>query len=539
MDTLSPERHALVLHRSSAWQHSRIMAWVTDALARGDKVLHRSADPAALLDALGRDGQAALAAGRLEIVDAHRSHTETDGLHRALSDLHEEQVRAAFDAGFSTVLLTADDEALRVMLPEPAELLEYENDLDRLAAMPGVRVLCCYDLRTERDDVLESTAATHYRSVDDTHWSARLSGDRLLLRGEIDVDNAGRVSAVLRAAAARGIQAVDLSEVTVLSAAGVRAFDDAVAVLRPGGDRLLLAGPSPTVRNALVASGATTRERDEVLELIGPTADELPGVRGEQDDSHLASLARELSTLSTLLLEGPTVATVLSRIVDVAREVVPAADIVSVTLRAPDGTFHTPIKTDEIAERLDGLQYELDEGPCLDAARVVGANVAVSEDLAHGSAWPRFGPAAAELGMRSLVATAVLPDAEPPRLSGALNLYSRTAGAFTAADCDVALVLAGHASLALVSTQALTLQELEAEQLRRAIDTRDVIGQAKGILMQRRGISADEAFDLLRVLSQQLNVRVSELAATLAEHRGELDVAAAPAAVTEAPVVTD
>ena len=84
------------------------------------------------------------------------------------------------------------------------------------------------------------------------------------------------------------------------------------------------------------------------------------------------------------------------------------------------------------------------------------------------------------------------------------------------------MVLAAHASTALAATMATRAAELEVAQLREALQTRDVIGQAKGILMERRGISADEAFDTLRRASQSLNVKLRQVAETLVDRRGEL-----------------
>jgi AmiR/NasT family two-component response regulator len=108
-------------------------------------------------------------------------------------------------------------------------------------------------------------------------------------------------------------------------------------------------------------------------------------------------------------------------------------------------------------------------------------------------------------------------------MSGALNIYSRELDGLSNADGDIALLLATHASLALAHTQALTNAELQTAHLRKAIDSRDVIGQAKGILMQRRGITAPEAFDVLRQASQELNVKLAELASTLATRHADLD----------------
>jgi GAF domain-containing protein len=228
-----------------------------------------------------------------------------------------------------------------------------------------------------------------------------------------------------------------------------------------------------------------------------------------------AGLAARFASLTRALLGAGSVAEALQRVVWAARDTVRSADVVSVTLRSPDGVFHTPVETDALATELDQLQYKYGEGACVEAARPDGPAMAVSSDLATDPRWRRFGPAAAERGMRSLLSTALLPEAEPPRLSGALNVYSRHADTFTPRDRDVLLLFATHASLALARTEAVTRHELEVQQLRHAIDSRDVIGQAKGILMARRNLSATEAFDVLRRTSQDNNIKLRELAESL------------------------
>ncbi|GLZ41978.1 GAF and ANTAR domain-containing protein [Actinokineospora sp. NBRC 105648] len=234
-------------------------------------------------------------------------------------------------------------------------------------------------------------------------------------------------------------------------------------------------------------------------------------------------LVGQLLALTQALLGAGSVADVLERVVHTTRDVVVGADLVSVTLRAPDGAFHTPAFTDGIADQLDQLQYEHGEGACVECARPSGPAAAHSPELAADRRWPRFGPAAAELGFHSLAAASLLPDARVPRLSGALNAYSRAPGAFDQADRDALLLLATHASLALATAEGLTREQLRIEQLRDALDSRDVIGQAKGILMARRGIGADEAFDTLRRTSQNINVKLRDLAATLVARHHTLD----------------
>ena len=258
VDALSPEPHSLVMYQSSAAQRRVTLYWVAEMLARGGKVLYRAADVATPLDELGAAGAAARDSGRLEIVDARRCHEQTDGRHWALRELHEDLLDRAHRDGYSDVLLAGDELALRVLAPEPAERLAFEHDLERLTHRFGVRALCCYDLRAEQTDLLQAAAGVHFRSVEDVGWAARLTGDRtLLVSGEIDADNAGRFGAALRGAATHDVHTVDLTEVTLVSAAGIRAFDDAADLLARRDHRLRLVNMSPAVARALTALGVT------------------------------------------------------------------------------------------------------------------------------------------------------------------------------------------------------------------------------------------------------------------------------------------
>jgi hypothetical protein len=238
-------------------------------------------------------------------------------------------------------------------------------------------------------------------------------------------------------------------------------------------------------------------------------------------DAPIGLLAGEFVRLAEHLADATTVHGVLERVVRSARVVVPGADLVSVTMRAEDG-FHTPVETDPLATRLDEVQYRLDEGPCVESTRTPGLGVVFSCDLAAGREFPRFGPEAARLGVHSVLAVGLFPQGGPTPRLGALNLYSHSVDGLDELDRDLALVLAAHASTALAGTIAYTAAELEAVQLRRAIDSRDVIGQAKGILMERRGITAAEAFDTLRQASQALNIKLTQVAQTLVDRRAEI-----------------
>jgi hypothetical protein len=238
-------------------------------------------------------------------------------------------------------------------------------------------------------------------------------------------------------------------------------------------------------------------------------------------DAVIGPLAREFVRLAEHLSGAGTVHGVLQRVVDATGRVVPGADLVSVTMRATDG-FHTPVQTDLLATRLDEEQYRLDEGPCVESTRTPGLGITFSADLGAGREFPVFGPVAAGFGVHSVLAIGLFPHGgAAPRL-GSLNIYSRSRAGIDEVDRDLALVLAAHASTALGATMASTAAELEVAQLRDAINSRDVIGQAKGILMERRGISADEAFDTLRRASQALNVKLAQVAETLVERRAEI-----------------
>jgi hypothetical protein len=232
-------------------------------------------------------------------------------------------------------------------------------------------------------------------------------------------------------------------------------------------------------------------------------------------------LARQFVELSEALLAAETVAEALERVVRTAKEIIPGADLVSVTMREREGYFRTPVETDQVATRLDELQYEMQEGPCVAAARKEGLGLVFERDLGAAPEFARYGPAAVDLGARSVLAVGLFPQGDVPR-RGALNLYSRSVGGLDDADRDVALILAAHASTALAATEACSTADLEAAQLRVALQSRDVIGQAKGILMERRGISAAEAFDVLRAASQSLNVKLTTIAETLVSRRADL-----------------
>jgi GAF domain-containing protein len=162
---------------------------------------------------------------------------------------------------------------------------------------------------------------------------------------------------------------------------------------------------------------------------------------------------------------------------------------------------------------LDRLQQELGDGPCIRAARHQSAFRI--EDTRQDQRWPEFSTEAARLGVRSMLC---VPLWVHEQCLGALSLYAGQAAAFTDLHERVTTLLATFAALALAEAQ-------RAGQMHDALGNRDVIGQAKGIVMERYDVTADAAFGVLARVSQAENVKLAEIARRLAE-TGKLPSAA-------------
>jgi ANTAR domain/GAF domain len=179
-----------------------------------------------------------------------------------------------------------------------------------------------------------------------------------------------------------------------------------------------------------------------------------------------------------------------------------AASITMRTGREVDSVAYSS----ELILQADRLQYDLGEGPCLDAVWTDG--VFVVPDLIADGRWPRWAPAAAELGVGSSVSVHLFTDTA----LGSLNLYSLHPRDYTHTDLEAAKVIGAHASVVLAYTRT-------ERNLWQAIDTRNVIGQAQGILMQRYGLNAEKAFGVLRRYSQQRNLKIAAVAEQLTTTR--------------------
>lgn len=172
------------------------------------------------------------------------------------------------------------------------------------------------------------------------------------------------------------------------------------------------------------------------------------------------------------------------------------------------GQVSTPAATNDVARRGDALQYELGEGPCLDSVR--RQSTVISDDIAADGRWPRWAPRAAQdLGVGSMMCLLLYTH---DRSYGALNLYSTEAGGWAPDDVVLAHVLAEQLAVAFEDA-------VQIEHRGRAMASRTVIGQAQGILMERFGVTADQAFAYLRRSSQDSNRKLVAVAVELVDTR--------------------
>lgn len=211
-------------------------------------------------------------------------------------------------------------------------------------------------------------------------------------------------------------------------------------------------------------------------------------------------------TLSRLLLAEETLEATLGRVAGLACRTLEACDLASVTM-INDGRPSTPVQTDPQANDLDAAQYRSERGPCLEAyasREAVQGAIPQSADR-----WPEFTAAAEQIGIRSVLAVPLIVSDRPV---GALNLFSRTADHYDGTAEETAVLFSEQAAVACANAEVYWRTYSLTAHLREALESRDVIGQAKGILMARRGCTADVAFEALRKVSQHRNIKLREIA---------------------------
>ena len=190
----------------------------------------------------------------------------------------------------------------------------------------------------------------------------------------------------------------------------------------------------------------------------------------------------------------------LDSLVRVAVDTVPGVDYASCTGRVHD-RYLTRASSSDVASRADQVQYELGTGPCVDA--VIQDAVFRSSDLAHDPRWVDFGPRVnSELGLCSVLSLRLVLESDD--LSTALNLYSSQLDAFDSRSEVTALLLATHGAR-LVATET-------AQHMEHGLKNSRTIGVAMGILMNQHKITGDNAFQMLRIASQNGNRKLADIA---------------------------
>jgi GAF domain-containing protein len=227
-----------------------------------------------------------------------------------------------------------------------------------------------------------------------------------------------------------------------------------------------------------------------------------------------AARASSLAAAARALVGRGSFDETLEAVARTAKESLPGFDHVSVSLVNRTGRIETKAVTDSLARELDALQYSVDEGPCLSAIREVPM-VAVP-DLRVEQRWPRYLPGAISAGVRGQMSVRLTVDDE--HTIGGLNLYSTSPhGSATDAEeveakeaKEMVESFAAQASIALH-------QARELANLREALNSRAVIGQAIGIIMERYQLSEDRAFAYLVRASSHANIKLREIAQELVD----------------------
>lgn len=218
----------------------------------------------------------------------------------------------------------------------------------------------------------------------------------------------------------------------------------------------------------------------------------------------LDALARRLAAVARSLQGQTSPLEVMNGVVNLARGMVPGADEATTTMVHQDGHCYSAAATSTLASGFDVLQDETGEGPRLDA--IWKQQTGRVNDLATDPRWPVLGPRAAERGVRSMLCLQLFVHRDP---LGTLNLLAHATSAFTDESEHVGLLLASHAAIAAADAHHF-------ENVTSALANRDVISQAKGILMERFKITSDQAFAVLAKVSQDTNRKVSAVAEDLA-----------------------
>jgi GAF domain-containing protein len=230
-----------------------------------------------------------------------------------------------------------------------------------------------------------------------------------------------------------------------------------------------------------------------------------------EQSSHGRALAEAFVGLADTLVADYDVIDLLHRLTSGSVELLPV-DAAGLMLSDQRGELQVVSSSTEQAHLVELVQLQADEGPCLDCFRT-SRQIAVA-DLTGGVRWPRFAPQALAAGYRAVHA---LPLRLRSETIGVLNLFRGEPGTLVPDDLRIGQALADVATIGILQQRAIRHQEILAEQLQAALNSRVVIEQAKGVLAERRGLDMAAAFELLRSHARSTNRRLGELARDVVE----------------------
>jgi transcriptional regulator with GAF, ATPase, and Fis domain len=235
------------------------------------------------------------------------------------------------------------------------------------------------------------------------------------------------------------------------------------------------------------------------------------GKSGSAGPPAAADPSTVFAALAEIIYQGSDSSEVYAAICVAATLVVNGCDHASLLVRR-DGRYVTIGASDRIAQRIDDLERLAGDGPCVDA--IEEETPQVESDLTTPNQWPKLAAQlVAETPVRGAMGFRILVD---KRKTGALNLFSDKAGVFDTEAAGQAVVLASFASVAINAVA----QGEDVATLRRGLMSNREIGKAVGMLMMLNGVDEHEAFDVLRRYSQDLNIKLADVARTVIEHRG-------------------
>jgi transcriptional regulator with GAF, ATPase, and Fis domain len=225
-----------------------------------------------------------------------------------------------------------------------------------------------------------------------------------------------------------------------------------------------------------------------------------------------ADPATVFAALAEIIYQGSDSSEVYAAICVAATLIVKGCDHASLLVDR-HGRYVTVGASDRIAHRIDDLERLAGDGPCVDA--IEEETPQIETDLTTPNQWPKLAARlVAETPVRGAMGFRILVDRHK---TGALNLFSDTANVFDTEAAGQAVVLASFASVAI---NAVTQGE-DVATMRRGLLSNREIGKAVGMLMLLHGVSEDDAFDMLRRYSQDLNIKIADVARTVIEHRGK------------------